>query len=53
MYFASKNYKIVCKESCYHVKNIKEKNLVTYETVEEAISKGCRQCKHCFKNEVK
>lgn len=25
-YVCSKNYKILCKEDCYHVKNIKEEN---------------------------
>ena len=24
-YYASKNYKIVCVEGCYHIKNIKER----------------------------
>ena len=48
MYYASKNYKIVCAPHCFHVKNIKEENLVSYLTVEQAIEDGCRKCKHCL-----
>lgn len=44
---ASKKYKIACKESCFHVKNIKKENLVIYNSIEEAIGNGCRPCKHC------
>ena len=49
-YYASKAYKIVCKESCYHVNNIKDENKLVYNSLEEAIADGCRSCKHCFKD---
>lgn len=52
MFYASKNYMVLCKESCFHVKNIKQKNLLTYKTMDEAIEDGCRKCKHCFKNTI-
>lgn len=29
-YVCSKNYKILCKKDCYHVKNIKEENKDIY-----------------------
>lgn len=47
-YFASRNYRIVCMEGCYHVRNIALYNLITYETLEEALEDGCRPCKHCL-----
>jgi methylphosphotriester-DNA--protein-cysteine methyltransferase len=49
MFYASKKYKIVCKEDCFHVNNIKEKNLIVYESLNDALKDGCRPCKHCFK----
>lgn len=48
MFYASKNYKVVCKENCFHKKNIKNKNLIIYKTYEQAIKDGCRPCKHCL-----
>jgi methylphosphotriester-DNA--protein-cysteine methyltransferase len=48
MYITSKNYKIVCKDICYHVANIAEKNKIEYTTLDEALVDGCRPCKHCF-----
>jgi methylphosphotriester-DNA--protein-cysteine methyltransferase len=48
MYIASKNYKIVCRDTCYHVKNIADKNRIEYETLNAAINDGCRRCRHCF-----
>lgn len=42
----SKNYKILCKEDCYHVKNIKEENKIWFYTVDEVIKCGCKLCKH-------
>ena len=50
MFYASKNYKVVCKEDCYHVKNILDKNKLEYSTLQEALDDGCRECKHCFKD---
>lgn len=50
MFYASKKYKVICLQSCYHVKNIKLENLITYETMSEAIKDGCRPCKHCMKD---
>ena len=50
-YVCSKNYKILCKEDCYHVKNIKEENKVWFDTVEEGLEYGCRLCKHCMPND--
>lgn len=47
-YVCSKNYKILCKEDCYHVKNIKEENMVWFDTISEGINYGCRPCKHCL-----
>jgi len=47
VYYASKKYKIVCKENCYHVKNISLANLIYYETLKDAILDGCRECKDC------
>lgn len=47
-FYASKKYKIVCQGNCYHVKNIKPNNLLTYKTLEEALADGCRPCKHCI-----
>jgi methylphosphotriester-DNA--protein-cysteine methyltransferase len=49
LYFASKKYKIVCKEGCSHIKNILGRNLLIYKSLEEAIKDGCRPCKHCLK----
>lgn len=46
-YVCSKKYKILCKEDCYHVKNIKEENRVWFDTVAEGLKYGCRPCKHC------
>ena len=46
-YVCSKNYKILCKEDCYHVKNIKEENKVWFDTVAEGLEYGCRPCKYC------
>jgi methylphosphotriester-DNA--protein-cysteine methyltransferase len=48
MYVASKRYKIVCEDSCYHVRNIKESNKILYQTLKDAIADGCRPCKHCL-----
>lgn len=47
-YVCSKNYKILCKEDCYHVKNIKEENRIYFYTIDEAIKYGCKPCKHCM-----
>lgn len=47
-YVCSKNYKILCKEDCYHVKNIKEENRIWFDTIDEAIKCGCKPCKHCM-----
>lgn len=49
-YVCSKNYKILCREDCYHAKNIKEENKVWFDTVEEGVNYGCRPCKHCMQN---
>lgn len=46
-YVCSKKYKILCREDCYHVKNIKEENKVWFNSVKDGISFGCRPCKHC------
>jgi methylphosphotriester-DNA--protein-cysteine methyltransferase len=46
-YVCSKKYKILCRENCYHVKNIKEENRVWFNSVEEGTAFGCRPCKHC------
>ena len=46
-YVCSKKYKILCREDCYHVKNIKEENRVWFETIAEGVNYGCRPCKHC------
>ncbi|MER2009184.1 MAG: hypothetical protein ABS939_17175 [Psychrobacillus sp.] len=51
MYLASKNGKIVCKETCKHAQRILSKNLLKYETVEDAIADGCRKGKCCFKGD--
>lgn len=48
LFYAGKRHKIVCAGDCYHVKNIKEKNVLVYHSLEEAINDGCRPCKHCF-----
>ena len=47
-YVCSKKYKILCKESCYHTKNIKAENKVWFDSVDDGISYGCRPCKHCM-----
>lgn len=52
-YYASREYKIVCKESCYHVNNINDANKLVYSSLEEAIADDCRPCKHCFKDYYK
>ncbi|MFW6008350.1 MAG: hypothetical protein ACOCP8_03700 [archaeon] len=41
MFYASKNYKIVCEENCFHVKNIKDKNLLIYKTLNETLNDDC------------
>lgn len=46
-YVCSKNCKILCKEDCYHVKNIKPENQVWFNSIEEGLKYGCRPCKHC------
>ena len=46
-YVCSKKYKILCKEDCYHVKNIKPENVVWFDTFNQGIEYGCRPCKHC------
>lgn len=46
-YFASKKYKVVCREDCFYVKNIKQENLLEYNSLFGAIVDGCRPCKHC------
>lgn len=48
LFYAGKRHKIVCAGDCYHVKNIKEKNVLIYHSLEEAINDGCRPCKHCL-----
>lgn len=53
LFYAGKKHKIVCAGDCYHVKNIKPENRIVYESLADAISDGCRPCKHCggrFKN---
>ena len=52
-YIASKKYKIVCKETCFHIKNIKEENKNFYDDLKQALIDGCRPCKHCLKNYYK
>lgn len=47
LFYAGKRQKIVCAGDCYHVKNIKPKNRLIYNSLEEAIADGCRPCKHC------
>lgn len=47
LFYAGKRHKIVCAGDCYHVKNIKPKNRLIYNSLEEAIADGCRPCKHC------
>ena len=47
-YVCSKNYKILCKENCYHVKNIKEENRIWFDAIDGAIKCGCKPCKHCM-----
>lgn len=49
-YYASKAYKIVCKESCHHVNNIKDENKLVYVNLKDAIADDCSPCKHCFKD---
>lgn len=51
MFIASSKYKVVCKDTCFHVKNISDKNKITYKTIDEALNDGCRKCKHCFRKE--
>ena len=52
-YVCSKKYKILCKETCYHVKNIKSENAVWFDTYDDGLEYGCRPCKHCMTdNEV-
>lgn len=51
-YVCSKNYKILCKEDCYHVDNIKEENKVWFATISDGIKYGCRPCKHCMSHFV-
>ena len=46
-YVSSNKYKTLCREDCYHVKNIKEENKVWFDTLQEGIDYGCRLCKHC------
>lgn len=48
-YVCSKKYKVLCKEDCFHVKNMKEENKVWFDTIEEGLNYGCRPCKHCLK----
>lgn len=52
-YVCSKKYKILCKENCYHVKNIKEENKVWFDTVKAGLAFGCRPCKHCLGGDSK
>lgn len=47
LFYAGKRHKIVCAGDCYHVKNIKPENLLTYNSLEDALNDGCRPCKHC------
>lgn len=47
LFYAGKRHKIVCAGDCYHVKNIKPKNRLVYNSIEEAVADGCRPCKHC------
>lgn len=47
LFYAGKRHKIVCAGDCYHVGNIKPKNRLVYDSLEEAIADGCRPCKHC------
>ena len=47
-YVCSKKYKILCKEDCYHVKNIKSENAIWFNSINEGLEYGCRPCKHCM-----
>ncbi len=47
-YVCSKKYKILCREDCYHVKNIKPENQVWFDTIEEGLEYCDRTCKHCL-----
>lgn len=47
LFYAGKRHKIVCAGDCYHVKNIKPENRLTYTSLQEALDDGCRPCKHC------
>lgn len=51
-YVCSKKYKILCREDCSHVQNIKEKNRVWFDTISEGIEYGCRPCKHCLRAKI-
>lgn len=46
-YFAGTGHKIVCAGDCYHVRNIKKENRITYSSLKEALDDGCTPCKHC------
>lgn len=50
LYYAGKRHKIVCAGDCYHVRNIKKENRITYTTYTEAMYDGCKPCKHCHAN---
>lgn len=50
-YVCTKKYKILCKEDCFHVKNMKEENMIWFDTVKEGFEYGCRPCKHCMPSE--
>ena len=49
MYFYSKesSEKVVHKDGCGYIKNIKDENLRTFKTVKEANKAGYRLCEHC------
>lgn len=47
MLLRSKNSKVIHTEHCGHLKNTKPENIISYNTVEEALADGCSFCKHC------
>lgn len=47
IYVASKNGKVFHKASCSHVKRIAPKNLVRFNSKQEALQNGRRPCKTC------
>lgn len=52
-YVCSKKYKVLCEETCFHVKNIKEENKAWFNSIKEGADFGCRPCKHCIEKKAK